>query len=82
MTMQITQGPRRQHYTPEGAERAIEIYYPAGYLYEVFPVHHRGTTFGQRAGVICTLFTVKVWSGKDGDARFLGYAWDPDEETW
>jgi hypothetical protein len=69
--MQITNYPRRQHDRREDAERAIEIFYPAGYLYEVVDVcivAGRNTYH---------TFAIRVISG-DG-RRFLGFAFDPEE---
>jgi hypothetical protein len=70
MTLQLTTNPRRQHETREAAERAIEIYYPAGNLYEVV---------GVRYAVVALTFAVKAWNGEGN--HFLGYCWDPAEEA-
>jgi len=67
MTIQFTRAPRRQHDCRESAERAIEIFYPAGYFYEIAPVCIRGGL----------TFAVKAY-GKD-DA-FLGYCYSSEEE--
>ena len=58
MTMQITDNPRRQHERREDAERVIEIFYPAGYFYEVVCVRPPS-------------YAVKV---SHADGRFLGFA--------
>ncbi len=66
--MQICANARRQHASREDAERAVEIYYPAGYLYSV--VEHQTVT-------CATTFAVVVWNG-EGTKR-LGYVYDPRE---
>ena len=68
--MQITQNARRQHERREDAERAIEVFYPAGYLYQVEPVVFR-------LEAVPVTFAVKVYHA---DGPFLGFAWDPEEE--
>lgn len=69
MTLRLTTNPRRQHETHEAAERAIEIYYPAGHLYEVVGIQYR---------IVPETFAVKAWND---DGKFLGYCWDPIEEA-
>jgi hypothetical protein len=71
MTMRITPSQRRQHPTSEEAGRAIECFYPAGYVYEIVPVRLHPT--------VPPTYAVKVWPG-DGAGAPLGFAWDPDEE--
>lgn len=68
MTLQFTTNPRRQHETREAAERAIEIYYPTGHLYEVV---------GVRYSIVPLTFAVRAWNGEGN--RMLGYCYDPAE---
>ncbi len=67
MSLQLSMSPRRQHETRERAERAIEVYFPPGLLYEVVEVRILGLT----------TFAVKAWNA-DGN-KWLGYAWSPVE---
>jgi hypothetical protein len=67
VTLQFSQAARRQHATRDEAERAVEIYFPAGYRYQV--VEHR-------TSCCAPTFAVKAWND---DGKFLGYAWDPHE---
>ncbi len=66
MTFYITNNPRRpQHTTSEDAERAIEIYFPPGYLYEVVKIQYRSQN---------PKYAVKAYKTNSG--RFQGYCWD------
>jgi hypothetical protein len=69
MTLVMGGTPRRQHATREDAERAVEIYFPAGYTYEVVAISYRCV-----AGV--PKWAVKAYDEK---CRFLGYCWDTVE---
>lgn len=69
MAMQITQCARQQHDTIEDAERMIEVYGPARYIYQIVPIH-------TRLPQVTPTFAVKVFSA---DGPFLGYAWIPEE---
>lgn len=70
MTPTLTQNARRQHVTRDEAERAIEIYYPAGYLYFVTP--HKVVAGDQTFHT----FTVQAFSD---EGKFLGYCYDAIE---
>ncbi len=69
MTLRLCPTRRRQHETHDDAARAIEIFYPAGYFYEIVEVR-----------ISCReeiTWAVKVYGQ---DCGFLGYAYDAEEE--
>jgi hypothetical protein len=66
----LTRNARRQHETRDDAERAIEIYYPAGFIYYV-------TTHEVACGH--KTFNTYVVKAYDDDGHFLGYCYDAEE---
>jgi hypothetical protein len=74
----ITENPRRQYESAGDAERDIEVFFPAGWFYEIVPIHMAtgGTTIANDR------FAIKVYGpGDDGNGGpLLGYACREEEE--
>jgi len=69
--MTITDNPRLQFTDRDDAERLIEVHCPGGYSYEIAEIRSGLTQLPHT-------FAVKVYAADD--CRFLGFAYDAEEE--
>ena len=68
MSFQLSFGSIKQYESREAAERAIEIFFPAGYCYEVVETRMR----------CCSkMYSVKAY---DKSGAFAGYCYDVESE--
>lgn len=65
--IQITHNARQQHATFEDAERSIEVFCPAQYLYQIVRIK-------MRLPQVPATYAVKVFSA---DGPFLGFVYNP-----
>jgi hypothetical protein len=81
MVFQLSYGSIKTYESREAAERAIEIFFPPGFFYEIIIDHHPGYTHFRRIEgkyVEQIRYRVKAYH-KDG--KFAGYCYDPESEV-